>query len=275
MSKSNWTKRHSGHAARRWTCVIVVSIVVIEALLRVYQVEDVHVWNLPTKAKGYLHVGEPCYSPGQEEKARQMEKALFLFTDWAESVGLRYWIDFGTLLGAVRDGKMIPWDWDVDVGVMKEEIESIPQLNPLLKSKGLSRTRSTTCRLAICLESDSSNRSCVDVFMHIIRESDNFVIRCELDDVFRYQFPASFINPTKPIMFEGHMVQGPNHPGQMLKQYRYPYSYGWTVPRNFSCYFTEWKYFWLLATFIILPGLLVIVAIGFCCYKCGCYCSLQ
>jgi hypothetical protein len=217
------------------------------------------------KMRRYFHIGEPCFPPDQEEKAKEMKEALRLFADWSESVQLLYWIDFGTLLGAVRDGSMIPWDWDVDIGVMKDDIIAIPELSDLLQSRGLSVKRSSGCRLAVCLE--RNNDSCLDVFMHVIRKEDNFVIRCELDDVFRYQFPSSFIEPTKPIMFEGFMVQGPNHPEKMLKLYRYPYSYGWSVPMKFNCYFTEWKYFQLLIVAVFVVVLPSVLATAFCCYK--------
>ena len=251
-------------AGRRCTC-FVFALVLLEALLLFYKIQDVHVWNLPTKMRRYFYLGEPCFPPGNEEKAKEMKEALFLFADWSQSVNLRYWIDFGTLLGAVRDGNMIPWDWDVDVGVMKEDIVAMPELPDLLKSHGLLVRRSSRCRLAICLA--RNNESCLDVFMHVIRKADNFVIRCELDDVFRYQFPASFVQPTKPIMFEGHMVQGPNHPEEMLKLYRYPYSYGWAVPMKFDCYFTEWKYFQLFVVAVVVVVLPSIFVISFCCYK--------
>lgn len=36
-----------------------------------------------------------------------------------------YWIDCGTLLGAVRDGKIIPWDEDIDIGVWKNEFSKL------------------------------------------------------------------------------------------------------------------------------------------------------
>jgi phosphorylcholine metabolism protein LicD len=33
-----------------------------------------------------------------------------------------FWVDFGTLLGLVRDGCLIPWDDDYDFGVWKHEV---------------------------------------------------------------------------------------------------------------------------------------------------------
>ena len=36
---------------------------------------------------------------------------------------MTYWIDYGTLLGAVWDSGVIPWDLDVDVGVLDSELE--------------------------------------------------------------------------------------------------------------------------------------------------------
>ncbi|HUT44903.1 MAG TPA: LicD family protein [Sedimentisphaerales bacterium] len=35
--------------------------------------------------------------------------------------GIRFWLEFGTLLGAVRNGKIIPWDYDIDISISNDD----------------------------------------------------------------------------------------------------------------------------------------------------------
>lgn len=42
--------------------------------------------------------------------------------------GLRYWLTFGNLLGAVRGGKFIPWDDDVDVYMRLEDVKRLAKI---------------------------------------------------------------------------------------------------------------------------------------------------
>lgn len=44
--------------------------------------------------------------------------------------GIKYWIDFGTLLGAVRHGGFIPWDDDLDIAMPTEDLNRFLKVAP-------------------------------------------------------------------------------------------------------------------------------------------------
>ena len=50
---------------------------------------------------------------------------LKMFDKVAKNNNLRYWIDFGTLLGAVRHKGFIPWDDDIDLGMPRSDYERV------------------------------------------------------------------------------------------------------------------------------------------------------
>ena len=50
--------------------------------------------------------------------------------------GVNYWLDFGTLLGFVRDGKSMPWDGDYDLSTLDVDLEKKKGLWNELISRG-------------------------------------------------------------------------------------------------------------------------------------------
>lgn len=57
-------------------------------------------------------------------------KMLCMFDDICREEGIRYFLDSGTAIGAVREHDFIPWDDDVDVAVLREDYEKLRKVLP-------------------------------------------------------------------------------------------------------------------------------------------------
>ena len=65
-------------------------------------------------------------------------EALNFVKNVCEKHDIKWWLDFGNLLGAFRHGKFIPWDEDMDIGMMREDyIHFENVISHEIKNKGL------------------------------------------------------------------------------------------------------------------------------------------
>ncbi len=64
---------------------------------------------------------------GAELKKRQIEILDFV-ADFCDKNNIKYWIDCGTLIGAVRHKGYIPWDDDIDIGMLRPDFEKFTVL---------------------------------------------------------------------------------------------------------------------------------------------------
>ena len=68
-----------------------------------------------------------------------------LVKDYFDKIKIDFWIEAGTALGIYRDGQILPWDHDIDIGVIESNINR-KVLPLILKKKGFKQIKKTFLR---------------------------------------------------------------------------------------------------------------------------------
>ena len=110
---------------------------------------------------------------GQVRDIQLANLALLKEMDYVcKQAGLKYWLDSGTLLGAVRHKGFIPWDDDIDLGMLREDYDKIVE----------------------AFEKYSSNPDIYVDYKSVSRDRNCFlkVMHRKLDNIFVDIFPMDF-----------------------------------------------------------------------------------
>lgn len=76
------------------------------------------------------------YSIGSIEFYEKLVHCLKTIRQVLDEYSICYWLDLGTLLGAVRDGQILPWDDDVDVGIWIKDYPLLSMASNRFKELG-------------------------------------------------------------------------------------------------------------------------------------------
>ncbi len=129
---------------------------------------------------------------------------------------ISYWINFGTLIGAVRHQGIIPWDNDADVSMTDSEAQKFLKLKPLLTQLGYQVNKRCFGYMIL------SQNAHLDIFLMKKRDGQYIFARRRPRNTFtghdgkKVHFTEDELFPLKEYAFGSFMVWGPNKPHRFL-----------------------------------------------------------
>jgi phosphorylcholine metabolism protein LicD len=166
----------------------------------------------------------------------RLEMAVYLRDNILNLLDIHWFIENGTLLGAIRNNKFIPHDDDFDIGILidsKDEIDTINQyINKLLPSKYKSRIIDTYSNKIEIYQPEYGNYKLLgpkykNADYHYITIDLQFYLKIKNDDYLTLYFIFPFdiiinkkyILPVKNIELEGEIFPCPNNSIKFLESH--------------------------------------------------------
>ena len=165
----------------------------------------------------YIYQGRwtpPCCLRHLRATARHVFNTL-------QSQDVRYWLEGGSLLGAARNGDIIPWDYDIDIGIYRDDIERSEQLikchsRAYQDASGFVWERASEGEF-YRVQHSVDNHLHVDIFPFVSRNgtmTKNTWIKTHRQD---REFPEHYLHPLTTMQFVGMEVSVPNNVKEFLE----------------------------------------------------------
>ena len=131
-----------------------------------------------------------------------------------------WFICFGIMLGSLREGRLLPWDGDIDLGVWPEDM---PKVRDAFRDTWCKITRDRAGQLWV-MHGDIK----IDIHVHYII-GDKVFVKCGKREEFQFTFPKKFFETMTPTVVCNRKTQMP----YMWREYLvHNYGNDWTVPKR-------------------------------------------
>jgi hypothetical protein len=150
-------------------------------------------------------------------------EVLEYVADLLEEHGITYWLDYGTLLGAVRHGDLIPWDGDADFGILEDDVPRVLALADRIAADGYALDTSHFAVLRI--RYSPVNQRHVDLIPWADFDGE-LRDRHAPEDQWPGMggsawFPRRFIDDLTPLPLHGRRYPAPTSYDEFLRVHRY------------------------------------------------------
>ncbi|MCL0021155.1 LicD family protein, partial [Providencia rettgeri] len=100
---------------------------------------------------------------------KNKNKMLSLLRNYLTNSDISYWLEYGSLLGAVREKKIISHDYDIDIGILQSEWSK--NIREQLKSINFDLVREIKIDGVVYEESYQYNQILIDFFYCPLKEN--------------------------------------------------------------------------------------------------------
>ena len=147
-----------------------------------------------------------------------LQELLFFTEELLTKHGIVHWLDYGSLLGAARRQELIPWDSDVDFGVLLPDLEKLRALDGEISSAGYVLDMQDPCVSRI--NYSRRNTQHVDLYPWF-EEAGLLKMRWPNATPERWAFPRRYLDGLGRVELCGRRFPAPSPVDEFLANYRY------------------------------------------------------
>lgn len=120
---------------------------------------------------------------------------------------IEYFLDFGSLLGCVRDKQIIPYDTDGDISILENSTSKFLQIIPILTENGYDLVPMNKTKTFYKLYFSNINRLHIDIHIRQLNKSGYYITQYSIKN---WGIHKNDLLPLKKSTFEGFHVTIPN-----------------------------------------------------------------